>query len=149
MYVPNPSPLPRSFPSFWQKLHRDSTDVWEIPYMDIEIGAKIGSGSFGTVYKAKWHGKRLQSLTEHGYKQYHPHCIVSLCTCIWGHKEPDTYAAQKEGAFKELLPTFLIMPDTWLHSVHEIAAPIFQSPQGSWWGLAKTHPAQRVTLHNI
>ena len=35
--------------------------------MDIEIGAKIGSGSFGTVYKAKWHGKHLQSLSEHGY----------------------------------------------------------------------------------
>ena len=35
--------------------------------MDIEIGAKIGSGSFGTVYKAKWHGKRLQSLTKHDY----------------------------------------------------------------------------------
>ena len=51
-----------SFPSSRQKMHRDSTDVWEIPYMDIEIGAKIGSGSFGTVYKAKWHGKCLQSL---------------------------------------------------------------------------------------
>ena len=54
-----------SLPSSWQKMHRDSTDVWEIPYMDIEIGAKIGSGSFGTVYKAKWHGKHLQSLSEH------------------------------------------------------------------------------------
>ena len=40
-----------------QKAHRDSTDVWEIPYQDIEIGPKIGSGSFGTVYKGKWHGK--------------------------------------------------------------------------------------------
>ena len=40
-----------------QKMHRDSTDVWEIPYMDLEIGPKIGSGSFGTVYKGKWHGK--------------------------------------------------------------------------------------------
>ena len=25
--------------------------------MDIDIGPKIGSGSFGTVYKGKWHGK--------------------------------------------------------------------------------------------
>ncbi len=40
-----------------QKAHRDSTDVWEIPYQDIEIGPKIGSGSFGTVYKGKWHGE--------------------------------------------------------------------------------------------
>ena len=31
--------------------------MWEIPYTDIEIGPKIGSGSFGTVYKGKWHGK--------------------------------------------------------------------------------------------
>lgn len=43
-----------------QKAHRDSTDVWEIPYQDIEIGPKIGSGSFGTVYKGKWHGKRVK-----------------------------------------------------------------------------------------
>lgn len=42
-----------------QKVHRDSTDVWEIPYKDVEIGPKIGSGSFGTVYKGKWHGKSL------------------------------------------------------------------------------------------
>ncbi len=38
-------------------MHRDSTDVWEIPYKDVEIGPKIGSGSFGTVYKGKWHGE--------------------------------------------------------------------------------------------
>ena len=52
VHVSNPPSL-LSFPSSRQKMHRDSTDVWEIPYMDIEIGAKIGSGSFGTVYKAK------------------------------------------------------------------------------------------------
>jgi serine/threonine protein kinase len=39
-----------------QKVNRDSTDVWEIPYQDLEIGDKIGSGSFGTVFKGKWHG---------------------------------------------------------------------------------------------
>ena len=32
--------------------------MWEIPYQDIEIGNKIGSGSFGTVFKGKWHGER-------------------------------------------------------------------------------------------
>ena len=37
---------------------RDSSDVWEIPYNEIEVGERIGSGSFGTVYKGKWHGKR-------------------------------------------------------------------------------------------
>lgn len=36
--------------------NRDSTDVWEIPFQDIEIGPKIGSGSFGTVYRGVWHG---------------------------------------------------------------------------------------------
>ncbi|CAI8020549.1 Serine/threonine-protein kinase-transforming protein Rmil [Geodia barretti] len=39
-----------------KKTHRDSTDEWEIPYQDIQIDEKIGSGSFGTVYKGKWHG---------------------------------------------------------------------------------------------
>ena len=43
-----------------QKANRDSTDVWEIPYQDIEIGPKIGSGSFGTVYKGKWHGESFE-----------------------------------------------------------------------------------------
>ena len=38
-------------------------------------------------------------------------------------------------AFEEFLPTFWIRPATWLHSVHETAVPIFQSPQHSWWGL--------------
>ena len=42
--------------SMSQKTHRDSTDEWEIPYQDIQIDEKIGSGSFGTVYKGKWHG---------------------------------------------------------------------------------------------
>lgn len=37
--------------------HRDSSDVWEIPYREIDVGERIGSGSFGTVYKARWHGR--------------------------------------------------------------------------------------------
>ena len=37
---------------------KDSSDVWEILYNEIEVGERIGSGSFGTVYKGKWHGKR-------------------------------------------------------------------------------------------
>lgn len=36
--------------------HRDSSDVWEIPYNEMEVGERIGSGSFGTVYKGRWHG---------------------------------------------------------------------------------------------
>lgn len=36
---------------------RDSSDDWEIPEGQITLGQRIGSGSFGTVYKGKWHGK--------------------------------------------------------------------------------------------
>ncbi|XP_078727586.1 serine/threonine-protein kinase B-raf-like isoform X1 [Lampetra fluviatilis] len=35
---------------------RDSSDDWEIPEGQITAGQRIGSGSFGTVYKGKWHG---------------------------------------------------------------------------------------------
>ncbi|XP_046830431.1 raf homolog serine/threonine-protein kinase Raf [Vespa crabro] len=35
---------------------RESIEDWEIPADEILVGARIGSGSFGTVYKAHWHG---------------------------------------------------------------------------------------------
>ncbi|XP_052034435.1 serine/threonine-protein kinase B-raf-like [Apodemus sylvaticus] len=35
---------------------RDSSDDWEIPDGQITMGQRIGSGSFGTVFKGKWHG---------------------------------------------------------------------------------------------
>ncbi|XP_043253990.1 raf homolog serine/threonine-protein kinase Raf [Colletes gigas] len=35
---------------------RESIEDWEIPADEILIGLRIGSGSFGTVYKAHWHG---------------------------------------------------------------------------------------------
>ncbi|XP_032675101.1 raf homolog serine/threonine-protein kinase Raf [Odontomachus brunneus] len=35
---------------------RESIEDWEIPAEEILIGSRIGSGSFGTVYKAHWHG---------------------------------------------------------------------------------------------
>lgn len=38
---------------------RDSSDDWEIPDGQITVGQRIGSGSFGTVYKGKWHGTWL------------------------------------------------------------------------------------------
>ena len=41
--------------------------------------------------------------------------------------------ARRDNAFKELLLSFWIRPATWLHSVHEITVPTFQSPQCSWW----------------
>jgi len=35
---------------------QESLEDWEIPETDIQMGDCIGSGSFGTVYKANWHG---------------------------------------------------------------------------------------------
>ncbi|CAG9765262.1 unnamed protein product [Ceutorhynchus assimilis] len=35
---------------------RESIEDWEIPADEILVGARVGSGSFGTVYKAHWHG---------------------------------------------------------------------------------------------
>jgi len=37
-------------------LRRDSNEDWEIPNDELVVGARIGSGSFGTVYKGQWHG---------------------------------------------------------------------------------------------
>lgn len=42
---------------------RDSSDDWEIPDGQITVGQRIGSGSFGTVYKGKWHGMWLSGQT--------------------------------------------------------------------------------------
>ncbi|XP_078392863.1 serine/threonine-protein kinase A-Raf-like [Cetorhinus maximus] len=36
--------------------HRDSSIYWEIHRSEINVLKRIGAGSFGTVYKAKWHG---------------------------------------------------------------------------------------------
>lgn len=35
---------------------RESYDDWVIPADEILLGSRIGTGSFGTVYKAHWHG---------------------------------------------------------------------------------------------
>lgn len=44
---------------------RDSSDDWEIPEGQITLGQRIGSGSFGTVFKGKWHGKTSYLLYFH------------------------------------------------------------------------------------
>lgn len=41
---------------------RDSSDDWEIPDGQITVGQRIGSGSFGTVYKGKWHGMYISNM---------------------------------------------------------------------------------------
>lgn len=40
----------------WQRPRRDSNDDWEIPADEMKLGHRIGSGSFGTVYRGLWHG---------------------------------------------------------------------------------------------
>uniref|UniRef100_A0A8C6NV46 non-specific serine/threonine protein kinase n=1 Tax=Nothobranchius furzeri TaxID=105023 RepID=A0A8C6NV46_NOTFU len=36
--------------------YRDSSYYWEVPYREVNVQKRIGTGSFGTVYKGKWHG---------------------------------------------------------------------------------------------
>ncbi|GFO42817.1 serine/threonine-protein kinase b-raf-like [Plakobranchus ocellatus] len=38
------------------RARRDSNEDWEIPYKEIVYDKQIGSGSFGIVFKAHWHG---------------------------------------------------------------------------------------------
>ena len=35
---------------------KESIEDWEIPLNEILTGCRIGSGSFGTVYRGHWHG---------------------------------------------------------------------------------------------
>lgn len=42
---------------FRQDTDRESMQDWEIPDTEITDRKQVGSGSFGTVYKAKWHGE--------------------------------------------------------------------------------------------
>ena len=37
------------------------------------------------------------------------------------------------------MPYFTWVPATWQHSLHKTAAPIYWSPQCSWWGLLLPH----------
>ncbi|XP_048589263.1 serine/threonine-protein kinase A-Raf isoform X2 [Nematostella vectensis] len=39
-----------------KRLRANSTDDWEILEGEVQMGPRIGSGSYGTVYKGNWHG---------------------------------------------------------------------------------------------
>ena len=41
---------------FLQRQRRDSNEDWEIAGDQIQVYSKIGSGSFGTVYRGHYHG---------------------------------------------------------------------------------------------
>ncbi|XP_005096987.2 serine/threonine-protein kinase A-Raf isoform X2 [Aplysia californica] len=43
-------------PAKRSRARRDSNEDWEIPNSEIMYDRQIGSGSFGTVFKAHWHG---------------------------------------------------------------------------------------------
>lgn len=46
-----------SYPLFQvRQSSKDTVEDWEIPVDEILIGHRIGSGSFGTVYRGHWHG---------------------------------------------------------------------------------------------
>ena len=47
------TPLPLQRP----RDKRDSSYYWEIEASEVVLHSRIGSGSFGTVYKGKWHGE--------------------------------------------------------------------------------------------
>lgn len=36
--------------------YRDSSYYWEVQSREVHMLKRIGAGSFGTVYKGKWHG---------------------------------------------------------------------------------------------
>lgn len=33
------------------------SEEWDIPYSELQIGDKIGSGRVGTVFRGRWHGE--------------------------------------------------------------------------------------------
>lgn len=47
------------FYGFQRITKRESLEDWEIPFNEVTIGRKIGSGSFGTVYKGLWFGNTI------------------------------------------------------------------------------------------
>nr|XP_056711169.1 RAF proto-oncogene serine/threonine-protein kinase isoform X4 [Euleptes europaea] len=60
--VPVPVPRERAAGSNTQEKkirprgQRDSSYYWEIEASEVMLSTRVGSGSFGTVYKGKWHG---------------------------------------------------------------------------------------------
>lgn len=46
---------------------RDSSYYWEIEASEVMLSTRIGSGSFGTVYKGKWHGESRAHPSSQGF----------------------------------------------------------------------------------
>ena len=75
---------------------------------------------------------------------------MHMCACPWQHVMiiiaciiAMVFEAQLHKAMLYVWEASTCRMDratTWLHSVHEIAVPISQSPQRSWWGVAWNLP---------
>ncbi|XP_006004463.1 RAF proto-oncogene serine/threonine-protein kinase isoform X2 [Latimeria chalumnae] len=56
------------------RVQRDSSYYWEIEASEVMLLTRIGSGSFGTVYKGKWHGDvavKILKVTDPTPEQFH------------------------------------------------------------------------------
>lgn len=69
---------------------RDSSYYWEIEASEVYLHSRIGSGSFGTVYKGKWHGRNANGT---GLLAALSHFHVAL-----RNKFPETCGSQVTGA---------------------------------------------------
>jgi serine/threonine protein kinase len=54
-------------------------DEWEVNPKELQLIAKIGSGEFGDVYKAKWHGSYVSRRVLPKYQGLARHLCI-LCT---------------------------------------------------------------------
>ena len=52
-----------------QRMRTNSTDDWEIPEGEVHRGPRIGSGSYGTVYRGTWHGMESWASLEAGNRR--------------------------------------------------------------------------------
>jgi len=85
-----------------KKLEKRSSPLpfeWEIPYEELTLGAKLGEGAFGIVYKAKWRGTavavkelKYQNLNEEVLEEFrkeisilgklrHPNVVLFMGAC--------------------------------------------------------------------
>lgn len=57
---------------------RDSSYYWEIEASEVYLHSRIGSGSFGTVYKGKWHGRNAFQIGQGTFRCNHKHNSCTL-----------------------------------------------------------------------
>lgn len=75
---------------------RDSSDDWEIPEGQITLGQRIGSGSFGTVFKGKWHGE------QNTQAYIHTNMYIVVYICVLGFQNHSSFSSAGDVAVKML-----------------------------------------------